>query len=263
MQGAAVLERLVEAFRLQSQGKMAAAAAVRASIPAGREPKERSINKAAQALESMLFQCGGLSTVTRVLEKPMSRAPVAALLPDHLKATGVTVKTQAAMAEAVREFLRVLTPHRGRRTDVNANAFWSVVAVVLPITTAPSLRRCLSVVFYLSFRSSGCPLRALRTAHGGSRSFPRFASSAPASSCASARLSSPPLAPAVLMAFFFLNTKSSVSRSPSASEFLRPPSSGPDCPACPLSLSLPTSPRPCVRSFACNVFVFVLVLMLA
>jgi hypothetical protein len=53
MQGAAVLERLVEASRLQSQGKMAAAAAVRASIPAGTEPKERSINKAAQALESM------------------------------------------------------------------------------------------------------------------------------------------------------------------------------------------------------------------
>ena len=133
------MERLVEAFRLQSQGKMAAAAAMRASIPAGREPKERSINKAAQALESMLFQFGGLSTVKMVLEKPMSRAPVAALLPDHLKATGVTVKTQAAMAEAVREFLRVLTPHRGRRTDVNANAFWSVVAAVLPITTAPSL----------------------------------------------------------------------------------------------------------------------------
>ena len=108
---------------------------------------------------------------------------------------------------------------------------------MLPITTAPSLRRCLSVVFYLSFRSSGCPLRALRTARGGSRSFPRFASSAPASSCASAGLSSPPLAPAVLMAFFFLNTKSSASRSPSAPEFLRPPSSGPGCPARSLSLS--------------------------
>ena len=124
------MESLVKASRLQSQGKMAAAAAVRAAIPAGTEPKERSINKAAQALESVLFQFGGLSTVTRVLEKLMSRAPIAALLPDHLKAT--TVKIQAAMAEAVRDFLRVLTPHRGRRTDVNVNAFWSVVAAVLP-----------------------------------------------------------------------------------------------------------------------------------
>jgi hypothetical protein len=132
VQGAAVLESLVEASRLQSQGKMAAAAAVRAAIPAGTEPKEHSINKAAQALESMLFQFGGLSTVTRVLEKLMSRAPVAALLPDHLKATDEVVKTQAAMVEAVRDFLRVLTPHRGRRTDMNANAFWWVVAAVLP-----------------------------------------------------------------------------------------------------------------------------------
>ena len=135
VQGAAVLERLVEASRLQSQGKMVAAAAVRASIPAGTESKERSINKAAQALESMLLLCGGLSTVTWVLEKLISRAPVAALLPDHLKETDETVKTQAAMAEAVRKFLRVLTPHRGRRTDVNANAFWSVVAVVLSVLT--------------------------------------------------------------------------------------------------------------------------------
>ena len=54
----------------------------------------------AQALDSMLFQCGGLSTVTRVLEKLMSRAPVAALLPDHLKATDETVKTQAAIGRA-------------------------------------------------------------------------------------------------------------------------------------------------------------------
>ena len=38
VQGAAVLESLVEASRLQSQGKMAVAAAVRAAIPAGTEP---------------------------------------------------------------------------------------------------------------------------------------------------------------------------------------------------------------------------------
>jgi hypothetical protein len=71
----------------------------------------------------------------------------------------------------------------------------------VPITTAPSLRLCLSVVFDVFLRSSGCPSRASRTARGGTRSFPRFASSVPAFFCVSARSSWPPLVPAVRMDF--------------------------------------------------------------
>ena len=86
MQGSATKEALRNVRFLADRGRSKEAAAARASIPTGTELKERAITKAAKAVETLLFQFGGLSTIERVLASLLKRPLVTEVLPTELKA---------------------------------------------------------------------------------------------------------------------------------------------------------------------------------
>ena len=76
-EGMVVAEMLTKVFRLQNQGKMADAAALRETIPKGKVLGASALNKAALDLEHRLFCVGGFSSiealVDRVLQRPLVR----------------------------------------------------------------------------------------------------------------------------------------------------------------------------------------------
>jgi hypothetical protein len=76
-EGALVAEMLIKVFRLQNQGKMADAAALRETIPKGKLLGASALNKAAIDLERRLFCVGGFAStealVDRILQRPLVR----------------------------------------------------------------------------------------------------------------------------------------------------------------------------------------------
>lgn len=76
-EGALVTEMLTKVFRLQNQGKMADAAALRETIPKGKVLGASALNKAAIDLERRLFCVGGYASiealVDRILQRPLVR----------------------------------------------------------------------------------------------------------------------------------------------------------------------------------------------
>ncbi len=76
-EGMVVAEMLTKVFRLQNQGKMADAAALRETIPEGKVLGASALNKAALDLEHRLFCVGGFASiealVDRVLQRPLVR----------------------------------------------------------------------------------------------------------------------------------------------------------------------------------------------
>ena len=72
-----VAEMLTKVFRLQNQGKMADAAALRETIPKEKVLGASVLNKAALDLEHRLFCVGGFASiealVDRVLQRPLVR----------------------------------------------------------------------------------------------------------------------------------------------------------------------------------------------
>jgi hypothetical protein len=76
-EGALVAEMLTKVFRLQNQGKMADAAALRETIPKGKVLGASALNKAAIDLERRLFCVGGFASikalVDHILQRPLVR----------------------------------------------------------------------------------------------------------------------------------------------------------------------------------------------
>ncbi len=76
-EGAVVAGMLTKVFRLQNQGKMTDAAALRETIPKGKVLGVSALNKAALDLEHRLFCVGGFASiealVDRILHRPLVR----------------------------------------------------------------------------------------------------------------------------------------------------------------------------------------------
>ena len=72
-EGAQVQDILTQVYRLQNQGKMAEAEALRATIPKGKLLGASALNKAAVALERRLFSIGGYASIEALVDRLVSR----------------------------------------------------------------------------------------------------------------------------------------------------------------------------------------------
>ena len=72
-EGAQVQEILTRVYRLQNQGKMSEAEALRATIPKGKLLGASALNKAAVALERRLFSIGGYASIEALVDRLVSR----------------------------------------------------------------------------------------------------------------------------------------------------------------------------------------------
>jgi hypothetical protein len=158
------LRGFIGAHRLQNQGKMAAAEAARTAIPKGTEVSERTITRFAKSLEANLFRLGGRDTIEKVLTKLLGRP---ALLEVQGKRAKVVTEEAEAVAAAV-EFLGMLNTG-GRRTAVNANAFWAVLSALMPKGLFKNRRgRTFMRLFNVNYRTlkKGCQIAAVTASEG-------------------------------------------------------------------------------------------------
>jgi hypothetical protein len=79
-EGAEAAKLLTQVFRLENQGKMDDAKALRSTIPIGKILGDRSLNKLALDLQNRALSVGGLGTIEAVLERFVKRPLVRQVL---------------------------------------------------------------------------------------------------------------------------------------------------------------------------------------
>jgi hypothetical protein len=104
------------------------AAQAKASIPQGKVLAGRRLNQLAGSIETSIFACGGLSTVQSVIEKLLARPRVKLVLPDADPSDDL----KSHMVAAAKDFFTNIMNTKGRRSSMDTNVFWGVLAAILP-----------------------------------------------------------------------------------------------------------------------------------
>ena len=133
-QGEELKEQLRVIVRLRNNGKKGSTAEAERTyngIPAGKKVGVRRLNMLAKGLENELFRVGGMETVKVVLEKFLSRTLVQLVSPDGTK-DPAEEEVKDGIIGAAKGFFKNLLDSKGRRTDVDANAFWAAAVALLP-----------------------------------------------------------------------------------------------------------------------------------
>ena len=94
--------------RLEAKGEMAKAAEKLLSLPKGKHVGEQTISNAGRAMESLLFQLGGLETIRRVLDSFFARPAVRTAMSNHLKSK--TKSHDDAAVESIIKIAKALSP---------------------------------------------------------------------------------------------------------------------------------------------------------
>lgn len=106
---------------------------VRDSIPDGVVPKDRRLNQIAERLEEELFLPGrGFAAIKAVVEKLKARSLFR--LVSQPETTSHMNDTKTQMLTAVKYFLKDIMASKGRRSTMNNNVYYGVLAAVLPDT---------------------------------------------------------------------------------------------------------------------------------
>jgi hypothetical protein len=127
--------KLVAVVKLRYSGKKGSTAAaneILEAIPNGNVPFS-NLDKLAKSLEVQLFRVGGFATIKAVLDKLLKRSLIQLVLPEGSAAKNVdqgSIKDD--ILAAAKDFLKNLMYTKGRRTDLNSNAFWAAAAALLP-----------------------------------------------------------------------------------------------------------------------------------
>ena len=135
-EGKAALEGLKNVARLEAKGKMAKAAEKLKSLPTGKHVGEQTISNAGRAMESLLFQLGGLDTIRRVLDSFFARPAVRTAMSNHLKSKTKSHDDAAvdSIINTAKAFFTGIMGTKGRRSDIDMNAFWAAAAAMVPVT---------------------------------------------------------------------------------------------------------------------------------
>lgn len=116
--------------RLKGKAKAAMAA-----IELGRAAGAKTVMGRACELRDVLFTCGGFSVTKAVLSKFVGLKEVKLLLDEDIARTREELtdsKTATALLQAAKSFLNEMLAAKGRRTDVERNAFWASVVSLMP-----------------------------------------------------------------------------------------------------------------------------------
>ena len=135
-EGKAALEGVKSVTRLEAKGEMAKAAEKLLSLPKGKHVGEQTISNAGRAMESLLFQLGGLETIRRVLDSFFARPAVRTAMSNHLKSKTKSHDDAAvdSIIKTAKAFFTGIMGTKGRRSDIDMNAFWAAAAAIVPVT---------------------------------------------------------------------------------------------------------------------------------
>ena len=133
--GRELKEALSKVGSLFAHDKTRQAKDAMAAIPEGPTAKGRTQKERAGELRSLLFTFGGLNLTKAVLERFLGMKEVKLLLDDDFLKTRAEVadaKTATALLQAAKRFLNEMLATKGRRSDVERNAFWASVVSLMP-----------------------------------------------------------------------------------------------------------------------------------
>ena len=87
-------------------------------------------------MESLLFQLGGLETIRRVLDSFFARPAVRTAMSNHLKSKTKSHDDAAvdSIIKTAKAFFTGIMGTKGRRSDIDMNAFWAAAAAIVPVT---------------------------------------------------------------------------------------------------------------------------------
>jgi hypothetical protein len=133
-EGAAALQGTKEVAALEA--KMAAASAKLQSLPLGKHVGANTTTNASRAMEQLLFRLGGFETIGRVVESFCARPAVRVAMTDHLKSQTASTddKTVDEVITTAKRFFTGVMHTKGRRSDIDTNAFWAAAAALVPVT---------------------------------------------------------------------------------------------------------------------------------
>ena len=131
--GRALRTTIHEARRLRAKGKVKESKDTIGALDKGRELGERRVQQRVKALTDVLFQTGKWTATAQVLESFLRRGEVRELRPDQAASSAKETRAMELMIESAKVFIsECLTRHPGRRTLQDTNAFWVILAALVP-----------------------------------------------------------------------------------------------------------------------------------
>jgi len=110
-------------------------------IDGGKVIGERAANTAAKLIEDNLWRLGGSATAEKVLRKlvarPLNRTVLASSSAASSSSSSSSPSSSDELAEqeilvAAKAFLKDMMTTKGRRSDIDANAFWAAATALVP-----------------------------------------------------------------------------------------------------------------------------------
>lgn len=129
--GAEAKKRLSEVARLRGLGKMVVAAQKLRDIPEGHTVLGDAVDKASRAMKAQLIKLGGLKTIRNILDKFLRRTLIKLVSPESQMDLDEK-NAKDTIIDAARDFFGGIMASKGRRSDVDRNAFWAVASALLP-----------------------------------------------------------------------------------------------------------------------------------
>lgn len=132
--GQAVKEALLKVVKLRHAGKKGSAAEAKEvldSIPAGKTVQASMLDKLAKSLEDQVFRVGGMKTMKAVVKKLLSRTLMRFLVPEGTQ-DPKEEEVKNEIINAAKDFFNILLNSKGRRSNVDTNAFWAAAVALLP-----------------------------------------------------------------------------------------------------------------------------------
>ena len=104
-------------------------------------------------MEQLLFNLGGLETIGRVLDSFFARPAVRVTMSDHVKSrtSSEDQSTTDGIIVTAKSFFTGIMVTKGRRSDIDMNAFWAAAAALVPVTARKD-RKVRSVMRVLGLR---------------------------------------------------------------------------------------------------------------
>ena len=129
------------------------AAAELGSLPQGSNAGPHTIPNASRAMEHLLFRLGSLEIIDKALRSFFARPAVRVAMSTHLnsRTDSVDDSTIDEVIRMAKGFFTGVMATKGRRTDIDMNAFWAAAAAVVPVSTKKD-RKARSVMRVLGLR---------------------------------------------------------------------------------------------------------------